>query len=140
MIFREMSRKIKTPRAAAEEDKKRKDLHADSDEALVESEEEVHVAPSRKAKKVSIGDVPAAPAEPDAPRDTPTDKQVSDFSRWAVARCTAHCLTRTFATTNQVLLAQELAAKCLRLTYLKAEIPTTKTAIRPWIPSKKAAE
>jgi len=26
-----------------------------------------------------------------------------------------------------------LAAKCLRLTYLKAEIPTTKTAIRPWI-------
>ena len=111
------------------------------------------MAPSRKAKKVSIGDVPAAPAEPDAPRDTPTDKQVSDFSRWTVARCTAHCLTRTFATTNRILLAQELAAKCLRLTNLKVEIPTTKTAIHPWItemlnkgygkfppPSKKAAE
>ena len=128
MIFREMSRKIKTaPRVAAEEAKKRKDQHEDSDEALVDGEEEVHVAPSRTAKKC----VPAAPAEPDAPRDTPTDKQVSDFSRWTVARCTAHCLTRTFATTNQVLLAQELAAKCLRLTYLQAEIPTTKTAIRP---------
>ena len=37
----------------------------------------------------------------------------------------------TFATTNQNQLAQELAAKRLRLTYLKAEIPTTKTAIRP---------
>ena len=111
------------------------------------------MAPSRKAKKVSIGDVPAAPAEPDAPRDTPTEKQVIDFARWTVARCTAHCLTRTFATTNQVLLAQELAAKCLRLTNLKVEIPTTKTAIHPWItemlnkgygkfppPSKKAAE
>ena len=153
MIFREMSRKLKSPRAAAEEDKKRKDLHEDSDEALVDGEEEVHVAPSRTAKKVSIGDVPAAPAEPDAPRDTPTDKQVSDFSRLTVARCTAHCLTRTFATTNQILLAQELAAKCLRLTNLKVEIPTTKTAIHPWItgmlnkgygkfppPSKKAAE
>jgi len=46
-----------------------------------------------------------------------------------------------------------LAAKCLRLTNLKVEIPTTKTAIYPWItevlnkgygkfppPSKKAAE
>ena len=56
MIFREMSRKLKSPRAAAEEDKKRKDLHEDSDEALVDGEEEVHVAPSRKANKVSIGD------------------------------------------------------------------------------------
>ena len=153
MIFREMSRKLKSPRAAAEEDKKLKDLHEYSDEALVDGKEEVHVAPSRTAKSVSIGDVPAAPAEPDAPRDTPTDKQVSDFSRWTVARCTAHCLTRTFATTNQILLAQELAAKCLRLTNLKVEIPTTKTAIHPWItemlnkgygkfppPTKKAAE
>ena len=50
-----------------------------------------------------------------------------------LARCTAHCLTRAFATTNQVLLAQELAAKFLRLINLKAEIPTTKTAIRPWV-------
>ena len=57
MIFREMSRKLKSPRAAAEEDKKRKDLHEDSDEAHVESEEEVNSAPSRKARKVSIGDV-----------------------------------------------------------------------------------
>ena len=52
MIFREMSRKLKSPRAAAEEDKKRKDLHEDSDEALVDGEEEVHVAPSRTAKNV----------------------------------------------------------------------------------------
>ena len=53
MIFREMSRKMKTAsRAAAEEDKKRRDLHGDSDEALVESEEEVNLAPSRKARKV----------------------------------------------------------------------------------------
>ena len=46
-----------------------------------------------------------------------------------------HCslLTRTFTTTNQVLLAQELAAKCVRLTNLKVKIPTTKTAIHPWI-------
>jgi len=64
-----------------------------------------------------------------------------------------YCLTRAFATTNQVLLAQELAAKCLRLTNLKVEIPTTNTAIHPWTtemlnkghgkfppPSKKAAE
>ena len=109
------------------EDKKRKDLHEDSDEALVDGEEEVHVAPSRTAKIVFIGDVPAAPAEPDAPRDTPTDKQVSDFSRWTVARCTAHCLTRTFSTTSRILLAQEWAAKCLRLTNPKVEIPTTKT-------------
>ena len=101
MIFREISRKIKTTsRVAAEEAKKRKDQHEDSDEELVDGEEEVDVAPSRKSRKVSIGDVPAAPAEPDAPRDTPTDKQVSDFSRWTVARCTAHCLTRTFVTTN----------------------------------------
>ena len=42
-------------------------------------EEEVNLAPSRKARKVSIGDVPAAPAEPDAPRDTPTEKQVDDL-------------------------------------------------------------
>ena len=134
MIFREMPRKIKTrSRVAAKEAKKRKDQHEDSDEALVDGEDEVNVAPSRKARKVSIGDVPAAPAEPDAPRDTPTDKQVSDFSRLTVARCTAHCLTRAFATTNQILLAQELAAKCLRLTNLKVEIPTTKTAIHPWI-------
>ena len=154
MIFREMSQKIETaPRVAAKEAKKREDQHEDSDEALVDGEDEVYVAPSHKARKVPIGDVPAAPAEPDAPRDTPTDKQVSDFSRWTVARCTAHCLTRTFATTNQVLLAQELAAKCLRLTNLKVEIPTTKAAIHPWItemlnkgygkflpPTKKAAE
>ena len=66
-----------------------------------------------------------------------------------------HCslLDADFSTTNQVLLAQELAAKCLRLTNLKVEIPTTKTAIHPWVtemlnkghgefppPSKKAAE
>ena len=56
--------------------KKRKEQHEDSDKALVDSEEEVNVAPSRKARKVSIGDVPAAPAEPDAPRDTPTANQV----------------------------------------------------------------
>ena len=37
-----------------------------------------------------------------------------------------------FATTNRVLLAQGLAAKCLRLTNLRVEIHTTKTAIRPW--------
>ena len=80
MIFREMSRKLKSPRAAAEEDKKRKDLHEDSDEALVDGEEEVHVAPSRTAKNV-----PAAPAEPDAPRDTPTANPVTDFARWTVA-------------------------------------------------------
>ena len=86
MIFREMSRKLKSPRAAAEEDKKRKDLHEDSDEALVDGEEEVHVAPSRMAKIVSIGDVPAAPAEPDAPRDTTTVKQVIDGAEWAVPR------------------------------------------------------
>ena len=45
----------------------------------------MYVAPSRKARKVPIGDVPAAPAEPDAPRDTPTEKQVIDFARWTVA-------------------------------------------------------
>ena len=73
MIFREMSRKIKTAsRAPAEEAKKRKDQNEDCDEALVDGEEEVNVSPSRKARKVSIGDVLAAPAEPDAPRDTPT--------------------------------------------------------------------
>ena len=76
MIFREMSRKTKTTsRVAAEEAKKRKDQNEDCDEALVDGEEEVNVAPSHKARKVPIGDVPAAPAEPDAPRDTPTDKQ-----------------------------------------------------------------
>ena len=79
MIFREMSRKIKTrSRVAAKEAKKRKDQHEDSDEALVDGEDEVYVAPSRKARKVSIGDVPAAPAEPDAPRDIPTANQVID--------------------------------------------------------------
>ena len=87
MIFREMSQKIETaPRVAAEEAKKRKDQHEDSDEALVDGEEEVNVAPSRKARKVSIGDVPAAPAEPDAPRDIPTANQVIDGAEWAVPR------------------------------------------------------
>ena len=82
-----MSRKIETaPRVAAEEAKKRKDQREDSDEALVDGEDEVHVAPSRKARKVSIGDVPAAPAEPDAPRDTPTANQVIDGAEWAVPR------------------------------------------------------
>ena len=58
MIFREMSSKIKTAsQAAAEEARKRKDQNEDCDEALVDGEEEVHVAPSRKANKVSIGDV-----------------------------------------------------------------------------------
>ena len=61
-----------------------KDQHEDSDEALVDGEEEVNVAPSRKARKVPIGDVPAAPAEPDAPRDTPTANQVIDRAEWAV--------------------------------------------------------
>ena len=85
MIFREMSQKIETaPRVAAEEAKKRKDQHEDSDEALVDGEDEVYVAPSRKARKVSIGDVPAAPAEPDAPRDIPTANQVIDGAEWAV--------------------------------------------------------
>jgi hypothetical protein len=87
MIFREMSQKIETaPRVAAEEAKKRKDQHEDSDEALVDGEDEVYVAPSRKARKVSIGDVPAAPAEPDAPRDIPTANQVIDGAEWAVPR------------------------------------------------------
>jgi hypothetical protein len=87
MIFREMSRKIKTrSRVAAKEAKKRKDQHEDSDEALVDGEDEVNVAPSRKARKVSIGDVPAAPAEPDAPRDIPTANQVIDGAEWAVPR------------------------------------------------------
>ena len=87
MIFREMSQKIETaPRVAAEEAKKRKDQHEDSDEALVDGEDEVYVAPSRKARKVSIGDVPAAPAEPNAPRDIPTANQVIDGAEWAVPR------------------------------------------------------
>ena len=87
MIFREMSQKIETaPRVAAEEAKKRKDQREDSDEALVDGEDEVYVAPSRKARKVSIGDVPAAPAEPDAPRDIPTANQVIDGAEWAVPR------------------------------------------------------
>ena len=87
MIFREMSQKIETaPRVAAEEAKKRKDQHEDSDEALVDGEDEVYVAPSRKARKASIGDVPAAPAEPDAPRDIPTANQVIDGAEWAVPR------------------------------------------------------
>ena len=51
MIFREMSSKIKTAsQAAAEEARKRKDQNEDCDEALVDGEEEVHVAPSRTAK------------------------------------------------------------------------------------------
>ena len=84
MIFREMSQKIETaPRVAAKE---AKDQHEDSDEALVDGEDEVYVAPSRKARKVSIGDVPAAPAEPDAPRDIPTANQVIDGAEWAVPR------------------------------------------------------
>ena len=87
MIFREMSQKIETaPRVAAEEAKMRKDQHEDSDKALVDSEEEVDVAPSRKARKVPIVDVPAAPAEPDAPRDTPTANQVIDRAEWVVPR------------------------------------------------------
>ena len=49
-------------------------------------EEEVNVAPSRKARKVSIGDFPAAPAEPDAPRDTPTANPVIDGAERAVTR------------------------------------------------------
>ena len=87
MIFRERSRKIKTrSRVAAKEAKKRKDQHEDSDEALVDGEDEVNVAPSRKARKVPIGDVPAAPAEPDAPRDIPTANQVIDGAEWVVPR------------------------------------------------------
>mgnify|MGYP006436621113 FL=1 len=43
-------------------------------EALLDSEEKVNVSPSRKARKVSICDVLAAPAEPDAPCDTPTKR------------------------------------------------------------------
>ena len=87
MIFREMSQKIETaPRVAAEEAKKRKDQREDSDEALVGGEDEVYVAPSRKARKVSIGDVPAAPAEPDAPHDISTANQVIDGAEWAVPR------------------------------------------------------
>ena len=87
MIFREMSQKIETaPRVAAEEAKKRKDQREDSDKALVDGEDEMYVAPSRKARKVSIGDVPAAPAEPDAPRDIPTANQVIDGAEWAVPR------------------------------------------------------
>ena len=87
MIFRELSQKIETaPRVAAEEAKMRKDQRADSDEALVDGEDEVYVAPSRKARKVSIGDVPAAPAEPNAPRDNPTANQVIDGAEWAVPR------------------------------------------------------
>ena len=69
-----------------EEAKKRKVQNEDIDEALVDGEEEVNVAPSRKARKVSIGDVPAAPAEPDAPRDIPTANQVIDGAEWAVPR------------------------------------------------------
>ena len=87
MIFREMSRKIKTAsRVAAEEAKKRKDQHEDSDEALVDGEEEVNVVPSRKAREVSIGDVLAAPAEPDAPRDTPIANQVINRAGRVITR------------------------------------------------------
>ena len=52
----------------------------------MDGEEEVNVAPLRKARKVPIGDVPAAPAEPDAPRDIPTANQVIDGAEWAVPR------------------------------------------------------
>ena len=83
MIFREMSEKIETaPRVAAKESKKRKDQHEDSDEALADGEED----PSRKARKVPIGDVLAAPAEPDAPRDIPTANEVISRAEWAVPR------------------------------------------------------
>ena len=87
MIFREISSKIKTAsQAAAEEAKKRKDQNEDCDEALVDGEEEVNVAPSHKARKVPVGDVPAAPAEPDATRDIPTANQVIDGAERAVPR------------------------------------------------------
>ena len=86
-IFGEISRKIKAAsRIAAEEARKRKDQNEDCDEALVDGEEGVNVAPSHKARKVPIGDVPAAPAEPDAPRDIPTANQVIDGAEWAVPR------------------------------------------------------
>ena len=80
MIFREMSQKIETaPRVAAEEAKKRKDQHEDSDEALVDGGDEVYVAPSRKARKVSI--------EPDARH---THGQPGD--RWSrVGRTSMNC-------------------------------------------------
>ena len=52
----------------------------------MDGEEEVNVAPTRKARKVSIDDVPAAPAEPEAPRDIPTANQVIDRAEWAVPR------------------------------------------------------
>ena len=93
MIFREMPRKIKTtPRVAAEEAKKRKDQHEDSDEALVAG---LWTARRRctwlcgsiaQDKNGVIGDVPAAPAESDAPRDIPTANQVIDGAEWAVPR------------------------------------------------------
>ena len=111
MIFREMSRKIKTrSRVAAKEAKKRKDQHEDSDEALVDGEDEVNVAPSRKARKVSIGDVPAAPAEPDAPRDIPTANQVIDGAEWGRTSMSCSQLFSTYFCHNK-LLAQELEAK-----------------------------
>ena len=87
MIFTEMPRKIKAAsRAAAEEAKKRKDQHEDSDEALVDSEEEVNVVHRARQEKVSVGDVPAAPAEPDAPRDTPMANPVIDGAERVVTR------------------------------------------------------
>ena len=90
MIFTEMSREIKTAsRAAAEEAKKRKDQHEDSDEALVDSEEEVNVVHRARQEKVSVGDVPAAPAEPDAPRDTPMANPVIDGAERVVTRLLA---------------------------------------------------
>ena len=52
----------------------------------MDGEDEVYVAPSHKARKVPIGDVPAAPAEPDAPRDIPTANQVIDGTERAVPR------------------------------------------------------
>ena len=52
----------------------------------MDGEEEVNVAPSCKARLMSIGDVFAAPAQPDAPRDTPTANQVIERAEWAVPR------------------------------------------------------
>jgi len=177
-------------RAAAEEDKKRKDLHEDSNEALVESEEEVDEAHRARQKRCPSATCPLRLRNQTRRATPPREKQVIDIAQWAMARRTAHFLTRNSATTNQILLSQELAANCLRLKNLKVtttprggatppprrtqpllllsrsnpptegghknlkvEIPTTKTAIHPWItetlnkgygkfppPSKKAAE
>ena len=56
----------------------------------MDGEEEVNVAPSRKERKVSIGDVPAAPAEPYAPRDTPSANKVIDIEQ-RVGRTSMNC-------------------------------------------------